>query len=109
MDGGGRAGQGVVFVDVHPQGVLPDDGAGHGAGPGDDHPGVAPGRPAAARAGQLYQVSRVALTSREGALALHSDSQSVSREIPDQKILIEAFIQFTSEKVWAFYFFYIFF
>ena len=79
MDGGGRAGQGVVFVDVHPQGVLSDDGAGHGAGPGDDHPGVAPGRPAAAGACQLYQVSRVALTSREGTLALHSVRRGVGR------------------------------
>ena len=74
MDGGGRAGQGVVFVDVDPQGVLPDDGAGHGAGPGDDHPGVALGGPAAARAGQLYQVSRVAVT-RRGNFSITISSQ----------------------------------
>ena len=71
--GWGGAGQGVVLVDVDPQGVLPDDGAGHRAGPGDDHPRIALGGSAAARAGQFYQVSGVAITREgEGRLAFNT-------------------------------------
>ena len=76
MDGWSRAGEGVVLVDVDPQGVLPDDGAGDGAGPGDDHPRIALGRSAAARAGQLHQVSGVAITRRRGEVSSTLFSQS---------------------------------
>ena len=84
VDGWSRAGEGVVFVDVDPQRVLPDDRAGHRAGPGYDHPRIALGRPAAPRGGQLHQVGRVAVTRREGRVSVQ---YSLSAHLPQRVAL----------------------